>query len=93
MNAILGNLRDPSWWFTAAPVLMRNPPKVKVMPQVTAQASKGGVSRVLAQLVLSMASPWVRRPSLTLGLKRMSLARRGVVGAELFQRPLSGRHP
>ena len=41
---------------------------MNVIPQVTAYASKGGSSRVLAQLLLLMAIPSVHRPSLMLGL-------------------------
>src|SRR5437899_4979222 len=44
---------------TCASVLMRSPPKVKVMPQVTASASKGGVSMVFAQFDLFTVSPVV----------------------------------
>src|SRR5688572_11053748 len=46
---------------------------LKVMPQVTAYASKGGVSSVLAQLLLFTSRPSVRRPSFTFGLNAMSM--------------------
>ncbi len=41
------------------------------MPQVTAYASKGAVSILLAQLLLGIASPFVPRPSFIFGLKGM----------------------
>ena len=50
-------------------VLIFNPPNVKVIPQPTEYASKGGSEIVFAQLVFSTSSPLVVRPSLPLGSK------------------------
>ena len=49
------------------------PPKVKVMPHVTWNASKGGLSIVLAQFDLGILRPEVQRPSLMFGLNGISL--------------------
>src|SRR5262245_64005416 len=53
---------------TCALVLALKPPNENVTPQVTCQASNGGVSMVFAQLLLGGVMPRVPRPSLTLGL-------------------------
>ena len=58
---------------TRAQSFTRTPPKVKVMPPVTGYATKGGVSRRCAQLLLGRGSPRVARPSRTVGSKRPSV--------------------
>ena len=57
----------PSLSMTWPSVVTLRPPKVKVMPQVMAKASKGGVSRVWAQFDFGTSSPLVPRPSSTAG--------------------------
>ena len=58
---------------TRALVSILRPPKVKVSPQVTAYASKGGWSIVFAQFDFGMVSPCVPRPSFTFGSKGTSV--------------------
>src|SRR5207245_9367282 len=58
---------------TCAQAFARTRPKVKVMPPVTGYATKGGVSRRCAQLLLGSGSPRVARPSRAVGSKRPSV--------------------
>jgi hypothetical protein len=48
--------------------VIRNPPKVNVMPQVTANPTYGGLSRDTAQLHLGGVMPSVLLPSRMAGL-------------------------